>query len=144
MQTGQKGGGTTPSPCNVLQNIAAQILIFHHIGQMFSHVIAVDHQLRAGHVGSVKGNIRQDLFHDGIQTTRADVFGFRVDLFGKGGYFLQPVGTETQLDLLRAQQGLVLLGQGIVRFRKNKRPCSSGIMSDGLLKWKAPAAMNRM
>ena len=60
--------------------------------------------------GDLVHHVQQHRLHDGAQAARA---GLELDgLVGRG---LQRVGREDQLDVVQAEQALVLLDQGVAR-----------------------------
>ena len=99
----------------------------------------------------IEGNVVEQPLHDRVKSTRADIFLPLVD--GKRD-FSQPshaLGLEVDIDALGGEQGLVLprqagvgRGEESARSRRpssdasstriGKRPCNSGIRSDGLAK----------
>jgi hypothetical protein len=111
-------------------------------------------------VGQVEEEVLQQGREHGVQPARADVLHAVVERRGGAGDRLDPVVGEGELRALGLDQRLVLREQRVLRLledadevasvrffsstRIGKRPCSSGIRSDGLETWKAPAATKRM
>src|SRR3990172_4910469 len=62
-----------PAAC-ILQYEPTQILILHYIRQCFVNVVSVDQNVLDFQFRCAEGNIIQQFFHDGVKSTRADVF----------------------------------------------------------------------
>src|SRR5580692_1927218 len=67
---------------HALEDVAAEVLIFHDVGKLFGDVGPVHLDVFLFHVRRVKGNFFQHFFEDGVQASRADVFGLLVDHYG--------------------------------------------------------------
>src|SRR5690606_12618994 len=65
------------------------------------------------------GQFFQQFFHDGVQTTGADVFGAFVYIASQFGQTLHAVWAQVQFYVFGAQQGGVLLGEGRIGGRQN-------------------------
>ena len=113
-------------------------------------------------VGRLERHLVEQPLHHGVQPAGADVLGALVDDAPRTRAIVaDAVVGERQVDALGRHQRDVLLDQRAARLgedahelrlrrarssstRIGKRPCSSGIRSDGFETWNAPAAMNRM
>ena len=114
----------------------------------------------AGALGGVERHVLEQPLHHRIEPARADVLLLLVHGERDLGEPADAVGREVEMHALGGEQRLVLARQAGVgggqdlleignRQRDNstrigKRPCSSGIRSDGFDRWNAPDAMNRM
>ena len=124
-------------------------------------VAGVDRSARAARqLRRIERQLLEQPFQHRMQAPRADILRARIHLRRDLRQRRHPILGETDLHALGLQQRDVLAGQrssrarsGCARSRRcserssstriGKRPCSSGIRSDGLEIWKAPAAMNR-
>src|SRR5205085_5289040 len=71
------------TPCVVLENIPAQVLIFDDLCERALDVSRVDHLAFDFKVWGVEADLVQDLLHNRVQAARADVFGLFVDAAGE-------------------------------------------------------------
>ena len=121
----------------------------------------VDDDLVPAALGRGERELLEQRLHDRVQPPRADVLGALVDLGGDLGDRLDRVAVNVERRRPRSPAAptycRVSAFFGSVRMRTKssrvrassstrigKRPCSSGIRSDGLATWNAPAAMNSM
>src|ERR1035437_4374793 len=98
-----------------LQNIPAQILVLHNVGQLLADVGGVHSHGFLLQVGAFEGDFLQHLLHDGVQAARADVLGAFVDLGGELRHLCQRVVGQDQFDAFGFEQRGVLLGQRVFR-----------------------------
>ena len=88
---------------------------------MLFNVLFVDFDGNNGVVvaSRVKGNVRQKIFHNGMQTARAYILGSVVYILGNFGDFGYRVGGEMQIDVVDRKQSRVLRGNRVLRLGKN-------------------------
>src|SRR5438045_6813687 len=82
------------------QYVSAEILIFDHVGQLIVDIGGVDLEFEAAAVGGLEGDLVQDLFHDGMEASGADILGALVHQGGEVGDFRESFGTELCAKLL--------------------------------------------
>ena len=94
-----------------LEHVTRQILALRQCFQPLVDVGGVNHNALPRVFGRVVGNIFEQLLHHGVQTARADVFGFFVDLPGNFGKAFDRARLKLKLDALGRNQRLVLARQ---------------------------------
>src|SRR2546425_425182 len=105
----RRESGRRPRPrTEASQNVTAQVLILHDVGELGAHVRPIDLDRFLLQVGALERNLLEQFFHDRMETPRPDVLGSLVDLRGELGYFFQGVVGENQLDTLGLEQRRVL------------------------------------
>src|ERR1700737_1932738 len=87
-----------------LKNVAAQILVLDDFRELLGHVGGIDLHIFLFQVGSLKGELVENLFQNGVQAARADVFGLFVDAGGKFGDGLDGVLRDVELDAFGFEQ----------------------------------------
>src|SRR5262249_31792278 len=78
-------------------------------------IVGIDPKPVAAPVRGLKGDLVQNLFHDGVEAAGPDILGALVDQGRKFGDLLQPIGGEFDLHLFSVHQRLVLRGKRIGR-----------------------------
>src|SRR6266511_4153652 len=94
------------SPAPFLQNVSAEIFIFHDVGQHLTHVIGVHNLELLFQVGAFKRNLVKDFLQDRVQAARAYVFGGLVDLESEVCHFVNRVFGDFERDALGLHQRL--------------------------------------
>ena len=144
------------------QNIAREVLVLDDVLERVAHVGGVDDDLLAGELGAVERDLVEQPLDDRVQPPGADVLGALVDARRRcaaisatassvNSRSTPSVAISATYCLISAFCGsrqdadeVVLRSAASSSTRIGKRPWNSGIRSDGLETWKAPAAMNRM
>src|SRR5207249_598696 len=91
----RRGAGRQREPRRAAsQNIATQVLIFHDIGELRAYVGTIDLDRFPLEVRAFKGNLLEQLLHDGMEAARAYILGSLIHLGGKTGDLLQRIVSE--------------------------------------------------
>ena len=87
---------------------------------MFVHVTFVDVQRERGIISArIERNVFQKIFHNGVQTARADVFAGGVEFHRNFRDTLDCAFVELEQNIIYAQQLAVLERERVFRFRQN-------------------------
>jgi hypothetical protein len=73
-----------------LKNVPRQVLIFRQFAEILLDILPIDAYMGAAAIGGIEGNGFQKPFHDGVQASRADIFGALIHL---EGHFGEPLDT---------------------------------------------------
>src|ERR1700693_4088300 len=103
----------------LLKDEAREVLVLEDGGQVGAHVVRVDLDLLAAHLGRGEGDLLEQLLHDRVEPPRPDVLGALVDRGGDLGHLLDGVLRERERHALGLQQLHVLADEGVLRFAQN-------------------------
>lgn len=88
---------------------------------MFFNISAVDFHgyERIIAAACIETDVFEQIFHNGVQSARADVFAGQIDFFGNLRDRLNRVGRKLQIDIIHCEQNCILLGKRMLRIRQN-------------------------
>src|SRR5262249_585586 len=96
------------------QDVPAEVLVLHDVGQHPAHVIGVYDLAFIFQIGAFERNLVEDFFQDSVQAARAYVFGGLVDLESEVRHFVNRVFGDFECDAFGLHQRLVLFDQGVL------------------------------
>src|SRR5207253_11511036 len=144
----------------LLKDVTGQVLVADQVGEGGGPGLHTDRDRAARVFRSRERDVFEEPLENRVQAPRSDVLERAVDALGVARDLPDGVVRESQIDLFRGEERPVLLqesvlglgqdpdeipfGQRVELHADRKRPWSSGIRSDGLETWNAPAAMKRM
>jgi hypothetical protein len=91
------------------EDVAAEVLVFDYVVESARDVVGVDYLVLRLKVWAEEAYLVQDLLHDRVQASRADVLGLLVDADGEAREGVDGVFREVKLDAFGFEQSLVLL-----------------------------------
>src|SRR6266404_5945560 len=100
----------------ILQDVAAQVLVLDNVGELLVHVGGVDLNIFLLEVGGFEGELVENFFEDGMQAAGANVFGLLIDNGRELGDGVDGVVGDVQLYAFGFEQRDVLLDQSILGF----------------------------
>src|ERR1700722_3652743 len=103
----------------ILQNVTAQVLVFHDVRELLLDVGCVELYGFFLHFRRLEGNFLEDFFKNRMKASRTDVFGLFVDASGEAGDGGDRVIAERKFQALGIEEGDVLLDQGVLRFSED-------------------------
>src|SRR6267143_1230081 len=101
------------------QNVPRQVLVARDVAEARVHVAGIDREILAGHIGSVEGDLLEELLHDRVQAPCADVLRARVDLHRDLRDRLHRLRCEPEAHPLRSEELRILPEQRVSRFRQD-------------------------
>src|SRR5216110_3455368 len=93
-----------PDGVSHLEDISAEILILHDIGEHLLNVSCVDSDRFLFKIGTLERNLVEQLFHDRMQPAGADVFGVFIHCGGEACDLLNGIIEKRQLDAVCVEQ----------------------------------------
>src|ERR1700683_1584311 len=103
----------------ILQNVAAQILIFPDVRELLLDVGCVELHGFFLHFRRLEGALLEDFFEDRMKSARADVFSLLVGACGEPGNGGDAVLAEPTFQALGIEEGDVLLDERVFRLGEN-------------------------
>src|SRR5262249_13179543 len=103
----------------ILQNVAAEILVLDDVCQLFADVGGIDFHILLLEVRRFERNLIKNLFKNGMQAARADVFGLFVHAGGIAGHGRDGVLGDIELDAFGLEESDILVDQRVLWFGKN-------------------------
>src|SRR6185503_17021089 len=100
-------------------NVTTEILILNSVREHSGYVSRVNALVLRIEIGAFKADLFQKLFHDRLQSTRADIFGLLIDLSGEVRDRVDGVLCKLDRDALSLHHRLILFDQRVPRLSKN-------------------------
>src|SRR5579864_8244997 len=117
LRTRASQSSRVPFPFSIfdfLQDVAAQVVVFDNVRELFLNVGRVHFYSFLLHFRRFEGDFLQDFFEDGVQAARSDVFGVLVDRRGEARHGGDGVVAERELEPFGVQQRRILLDERVL------------------------------
>lgn len=99
-----------------LQDEFGEVFVFDDAFEFVFDVLGVDDDGFLFEGGGLETEVIQEAFHDGVESSGADILGGLIELVGGVGHFLDAVGCELELDPFGTEERLILFRHGAGRF----------------------------